>query len=124
MSLKLVDDVQIVDPLSVAIYPPHVGVSPALLADFALEQAIIHCILHLGYLLQLGQVGGVVQQSQKVAARRTRQASLGIAWERQRLSQAVLVYGYAGCDRRNGHACRRSLVVEASIVQFRRLTCL
>ena len=47
MALQLIHNVQILDESRVAIDSTNVGIFPALLANLALEQAIIHCVLHL-----------------------------------------------------------------------------
>jgi hypothetical protein len=47
MTLQLIHDVQILDPSAVAVEAAHIGILPALLANLALEQAVVHCVLHL-----------------------------------------------------------------------------
>lgn len=48
MPFQLVHDVEVIDPVLVAIDSPDVRICPTLVADFSLQQAIIHGVLHLG----------------------------------------------------------------------------
>lgn len=45
--LQLIDDIHVVNPLSVAIDAPDIRVLPALLSNFSLQQAVVDGILHL-----------------------------------------------------------------------------
>jgi hypothetical protein len=47
MALQLIHNVQILDEPRVTIDSANVGIFPALLTNLALEQAIIHCVLHI-----------------------------------------------------------------------------
>jgi hypothetical protein len=48
MSLELIHDVQVIDPMLIAVNAANVGVCPALLTNLPLQQAIKHGILHVG----------------------------------------------------------------------------
>lgn len=49
VTFQLVYDVKIVNPLAVAVYRADVRAFVALLADLPLEQAIVDCVLHVGW---------------------------------------------------------------------------
>lgn len=46
MPLQLIHNVQIVDPVLVAIDASDIRIRPALVADLPLQQAVIHTVLH------------------------------------------------------------------------------
>jgi hypothetical protein len=46
VTLQLIDDIQVLHPLSVAVNAADVRVPLALLANLTLRQAVIHCVLH------------------------------------------------------------------------------
>jgi hypothetical protein len=62
VAFQFVDNVQIIHPLLVTVDAPDVGVFPTMLPNFPLEQAIIHCVLHLALTQQIAGLVEVVDE--------------------------------------------------------------
>lgn len=85
--LQLIHNVQIVDPMLVAVDASNIRVCPTLMADFPPQEAIVHGVLHAESQCSSARAcGGLLESSAQVVARQFTRASRVIA---RRVTSAV-----------------------------------
>jgi acyl-coenzyme A thioesterase PaaI-like protein len=70
VALELVDNVHVAHPLLVAIDAADIRVPPALMADFTLQQAIVHGVLHGGWMCVPRDACGKLSANRRTGERR------------------------------------------------------
>jgi hypothetical protein len=92
VALELIDDVEILNPLSVAINASNIRVLLALLPNLALQQAIVYGVLHLGL---LHAISGVVRLVKVIVGESSGEANEATA------SSTVIACEWCGSIGRN-----------------------